>query len=94
VPTSVEFVIVPPRRPASGATVRNARPSNTKLTGLLEGQPKDVQAEIVRIDTAARPIVLQIALLGLFDGFRMVRQPDPRQSKPTASGGGEASLLG
>jgi hypothetical protein len=71
--------------------------SNTKLAALLEGQPKDVQAEIIRINTDARPIALQVALLvpllaallGLFDSFRMVRQPDPR---PSASG--EASLLG
>jgi hypothetical protein len=71
--------------------------SNTKLAGLLEGQPEDVQAEIIRINTDARPIALQVALLvpllaallGLFDGFRMMRQPDPQQSA-----GGEASLLG
>jgi hypothetical protein len=71
--------------------------SNAKLAGLLEGQPKDVQAEIIRINTDARPIALQVALLvpllaallGLFDGFRMMREPDP---KPAA--GGEASLLG
>jgi hypothetical protein len=71
--------------------------SNTRLEALLAGQPKDVQAEIVRINTDARPIALQVALLvpllaallGLFDGFRMMRQPDPQQSA-----GGEASLLG
>jgi LPXTG-motif cell wall-anchored protein len=71
--------------------------SNAKLAGLLEGQPKDVQAEIIRINTDARPKALQVALLvpliaallGLFDSFRMMRQPDPEQSA-----GGEASLLG
>jgi len=63
--------------------------SNTQLTALLEGQPKDVQAEIVRINTDARPIALQVALLvpllaallGLADSFRMVRAPDPTPSE-------------
>src|SRR4051794_12015079 len=76
--------------------------SNARLATLLEGQPEDVQAEIIRINTDARPIALQVALLvpllaallGLFDSFRMMRQPDPRQSNPTASAGGEGSLLG
>ena len=70
--------------------------SNTRLATLLEGQPEDVQAEILRINTEARPKALQVALLvpllaallGLFDAFRMMRQPDP---KPSA--GGESSLL-
>jgi EmrB/QacA subfamily drug resistance transporter len=59
--------------------------SNTQLEELLVGQPKDVQAEIIRINTDARPIALQVALLipiiaalaGLTISFRMVRQPDP-----------------
>ena len=71
--------------------------SNARLAGLLEGQPEDVQAEIIRINTDARPIALQVALLvpllaallGLFDSFRMMRQPDP-----APSAGGEGSLLG
>jgi MFS family permease len=71
--------------------------SNTKLATLLEGQPKDVQAEIIRINTDARPIALQVALLvpllaalfGLADAFRMMRQPDPAPSS-----GGEGTLLG
>ena len=58
--------------------------TNTHLEELLEGQPPDVQAEIIRINTDARPIALQIALLipllaaliGLFNGFRMTRLPD------------------
>jgi len=58
--------------------------SNTHLDALLEGQPQDVQDEILRINTDARPIALQIALLipllagllGLFNGFRMTRLPD------------------
>jgi MFS family permease len=62
--------------------------TNTHLDGLLEGQPQDVQDEILRINTKARPIALQIALLvplfaalvGLMTGFRMTRLPDPEPS--------------
>jgi EmrB/QacA subfamily drug resistance transporter len=62
--------------------------SNTQLEQQLAGQPKDVQAEIIRINTDARHIALQVALLipilagllGLFNSFRMIRQPDPRPS--------------
>jgi MFS family permease len=62
--------------------------TNTHLEELLAGQPKDVQDEIIRINTKARPIALQIALvipllaalLGLFNGFRMTRLPDPEPS--------------
>ncbi len=60
--------------------------SNTQLAELLVGQPQDVQAEIIRINTDARPLALQVALLvpllaaliGLLDGFRMVRTPEPK----------------
>ena len=59
--------------------------SNTQLEELLDGQPADVQDEIVRINTDARPRALQVALLvplvaallGLIDAFRMMRLPDP-----------------
>jgi hypothetical protein len=59
--------------------------SNTQLEQLLKGEPKDVQAEILRINTEARHRALQVALLipvlaavlGLFNSFRMMRQPDP-----------------
>jgi MFS family permease len=62
--------------------------TNTHLEELLAGQPADVQAEIIHINTKARPIALQIALLipllaalfGLFNGFRMTRLPDPEPS--------------
>jgi EmrB/QacA subfamily drug resistance transporter len=62
--------------------------SNTQLEQQLKDQPKDVQAEIIRINTDARHIALQVALLipilagliGLFSSFRMVRLPDPKQS--------------
>jgi hypothetical protein len=58
--------------------------SNTQLAELLVGQPPDVQAEIVRINTDARPRALQFALLvpiagagiGLVTALRMRRLPD------------------
>ena len=62
--------------------------SNTALAELLVGQPQDVQDEIVRINTEARPFALQVALvvpllaalLGLVTSFRMIRLPDPKPS--------------
>jgi hypothetical protein len=62
--------------------------TNTHLDALLEGQPADVKAEILRINTKARPRALQIALLipllaallGLWNGIRMTRLPDPEPS--------------
>ena len=62
--------------------------TNTHLAELLAGQPADVQKEILRINSDARPIALQIALLipliaallGLVNGFRMTRLPDPEPS--------------
>ena len=62
--------------------------STTQLEELLVGQPADIQAEIIRINTDARVIALQVALLvpllaaliGLFNGFRMMRLPDPAPS--------------
>src|SRR5690606_23281725 len=62
--------------------------SNTQLVGLLEGQPSDVQEEILRINAESRIIALRVALLvpliaallGLLNSFRMVRLPDPEPS--------------
>jgi MFS family permease len=62
--------------------------SNTQLTAQLAGQPADIQAEIIRINTDARHIALQVALLvpilaaalGLLNSFRMVRTPEPEPS--------------
>ena len=59
--------------------------TNTDLEALLVTQPPEVQAEVIRINTEARPFALQVALLipilasllGLLDSFRMVREPDP-----------------
>jgi hypothetical protein len=58
--------------------------SNTKLIELLEGEPPAVQQEVIRINTEARPMALQVALgipilaalLGLLNSFRMSRLPD------------------
>jgi MFS family permease len=62
--------------------------SNTELTALLAGQPPEIQAEIVRINTDARPIALQVALLvpliagvlGLLTSFRMASVPEVKPS--------------
>jgi Major Facilitator Superfamily len=67
--------------------------TNTDLERLLEGQPQDVQDEILRINEDARPVALQIALfvplfaalLGLLNGFRMTRLPDPTPSAAAES---------
>jgi EmrB/QacA subfamily drug resistance transporter len=71
--------------------------SNTQLAELLAGQPADVQAEILRINTEARHIALQAALLvpllasliGLINGFRMVGMPEPEPS-----GAAEGLIMG
>jgi hypothetical protein len=59
--------------------------SNTQLEELLAEQPGEIQDEIISINTDARPLALQVALLiplsaaliGLFNSFRMMRLPDP-----------------
>jgi hypothetical protein len=61
---------------------------NTQLQQQLAGRPKAIQDEIIRINTDARHIALQNALLipllasliGLIDSFRMKRLPDPKPS--------------
>jgi EmrB/QacA subfamily drug resistance transporter len=63
--------------------------SNTQLEELLKGQPEAIQDEIIRINTDARPLALQVALLvpilagllGLFNSFRMMRLPDVTPSE-------------
>ena len=70
--------------------------TNTQLEQLLVNQPPEIQDEIIRINTEARPISLQVALLipilagliGLFNSFRMMRLPDPKSS------GAEGTTLG
>ena len=63
--------------------------SNTQLEQQLAGQPPEIQAEVIRINTDARPLALQVALLvpiiasllGLINSFRMVRLKDPASSR-------------
>ena len=63
--------------------------SNTDLQELLADQPPAVQEEIIGINTDARPIALQIALLvpllagliGIGTAYRMTRLPDPEPSE-------------
>ena len=58
--------------------------TNTQLDELLNGQPEEIQDEIIRINTDARPLALQVALLvpilagvlGLLNSFRMMRLPE------------------
>jgi EmrB/QacA subfamily drug resistance transporter len=60
--------------------------SNTQLEELLAEQPAEIRDEIVRINTDARPLALQVALLipilagllGFLNSFRMMRLPDPK----------------
>ena len=62
--------------------------TNTELEHRLAGQPPAVKEEILKINTDARPIALQLALgvpliaalIGIFLGFRMTRLPDPKPS--------------
>jgi hypothetical protein len=64
--------------------------TNSQLDALIVNQPADVEAEIIRINTEARPRSLQVALLvpllagllGLLVSFRMVKVGD---IKPKAS---------
>ncbi|MGH8867032.1 MAG: MFS transporter [Actinomycetes bacterium] len=71
--------------------------TNTALAEQLAGQPADVQAEIIRINTDTRPIALQVSMLipliagflGTLISFRMLRLPDP-----TPSNSGEGTALG
>jgi predicted MFS family arabinose efflux permease len=70
--------------------------SNTSLNELLADEPAAVRDEIVRINTEARPLALQVALLiplaagllGAGNALRMRRLPDP-----VASGAG-AGVIG
>jgi EmrB/QacA subfamily drug resistance transporter len=64
--------------------------TNTQLSKLLAEEPKEVQDEIIRINTDARPIALQVALLvpllagllGLLNALRMRRESNLSHSGP------------
>ena len=71
--------------------------SNTQLEKQLASHPEQTQNEIIRINTDARHLALQVALLipilagglGLLNSFRMMRLPDPVPSE-----GAEGMVLG
>jgi hypothetical protein len=71
--------------------------SDAQLEELLAGQPEAIQEEILSINSDARHLALQVALLvallaslvGIVNAFRMMRLPDP-----TPSASGEALVLG
>src|SRR5690349_2501234 len=71
--------------------------SNTQLEKQLAGQPQATKDEVIKINTQARHLAPQVALLspilaglaGLGISFRMMRLPDPQQS-----GSGEQVVLG
>jgi hypothetical protein len=81
-------------RPAQQAQVADALEHdaevlrNSALEEQLANQPAAARAEIIRINTDARPRALQVALLipilagliGLLNSFRMARLPDPAPS--------------
>jgi MFS family permease len=88
--------ILSPRQQDQVATAldKNAEVmSNTHLEELLRGEGPRVKNEILRINTAARPVALQVALLvpllaalvGLFTSTRMTRLPDPEPSSAAES---------
>ena len=65
--------------------------TNTKLEAAARRRSRRTfEDEIVSINTDARPLALQVALLvpilagllGLFNSFRMVRLPDGRRPRP------------
>ena len=71
--------------------------SDAQLEELLAGQPAGIQDEILSINTDARDLALQVALLvallaslvGVVNAFRMMRLPDP-----APSGAAEGMVLG
>jgi hypothetical protein len=83
--------VIPPDQQAQVAAVLDEDAqimSNTALTELLAGQPPEIQAEIIRINTDVRPFALQVALLvpllagllGLATSFRMASVPEVEPS--------------
>ena len=92
--------VLPPAEKQQVATVLEEDAqlmSDAQLQEQLAGQPEDIQNEVIRINTEARPLALQIALFvpilaglaGLGTSFRMMRIPDPKPA-----GTGEGSVLG
>jgi EmrB/QacA subfamily drug resistance transporter len=84
-------VILPPddKAQVSAALEEDAEVmTNTALAAQIADEPPEIQAEVIRINTEARHIALQVALLvpliaglaGFANSFRMVRLPDPEPS--------------
>ena len=92
-----------PRRAAAGRRVAGGRrraDEQHPARGVARRPARaDVQDEIVRINTDARPLALQVALLvpivaallGLIDAFRMMRLPDPEPAEAARRPGMVAS---
>ena len=81
--------VLPPAEQAAGRAARWRRTrevmSNTQLDELLVGQPEEIQDEIIRINTEARPLALQVALLipilaGLARAVQLVPHDAPTRS--------------
>jgi EmrB/QacA subfamily drug resistance transporter len=79
----------PQKTEVSKALEKNAEVmTNTHLEALLKTETPAVQDEVIRINTEARPLALQFALLiplvagmlGFFVSWRMTRLPDPEPS--------------
>jgi EmrB/QacA subfamily drug resistance transporter len=92
-----ESTVIPPadKERVAAALEEDAQiMSNTELIQLLAEEPEEVRQEILRINTEARPIALQVALLvpllaglaGAVNSIRMARLPDP----PSLGGAGVA----
>ncbi|HEX5039671.1 MAG TPA: MFS transporter [Candidatus Limnocylindria bacterium] len=82
-----DSTVLPPEDKEQVATVLEEGAelmSTSQVEALLADEPEAIQDEIIRINEEVRPRALQIALLvpllaglvGLFNGFRMVRLPD------------------
>lgn len=90
--TEASTVIPPDQQEQISQTLENDAQvmSNTQVEALLVDEPQPVRAEILRINTHARDVSLQVALLvsvlaslvGLFNAFRMRRLPDIAPSAP------------
>ena len=72
--------------------------SNTQLIELLEDEPPQIQAEVIRINTEARPLALQVALLvpiiaGLLGPAQFVPDEPAARRHPIVSSRGHVHRL-